>query len=191
MPDTCKIREVGEYVFAAHGLASSDVIAAVTTILKGQGDISTKSSSIRNSIYPMLSKAMQTDPASRISSTGIIVFAQEQNVLRLSYIKFSPRQDDKGSFYADSEVHACPGDCPSNGIQAVYVSPVGTPFYGTRADPLAAVQAFVRAEITRESELESHTHKTALVAGPLQVLRIRQAGAHEWVKRPDVCKNEQ
>jgi len=97
LPDTCKIRSAGKWQLSLNGMASNraaDVFSIVGRILRRPGDIADRSTAIVNSLTPLLSSAVKSDPALREyalaqgSLLGITVFGSESKVLKLTSIKF-------------------------------------------------------------------------------------------------------
>ncbi len=70
------------------------------------------------------------------------------------------------------------------------VSPDNTVFTGN-TDPLLAVRTFVERETATQNLRERTSDIAAEVAGPIQVLRMKQDGKIEWIARPNVCQNQQ
>jgi hypothetical protein len=184
MPDMCKIRSAGKWHFALNGMASTgktDFFSVVERILRQRGGIAGRSEAIIRSMTPLLSAAVQSNPALREhalakgSLLGVSVFGTEQKVLRLLYITFAIT--DAGLSH---EEHVCPGECDQNRAAAI-VPLADTGEFNWNTEPLTAVRGFVQMKIDQHS---------IDIGPPIQILQIDRHGIAKWVEQPDVCKSQ-
>lgn len=185
LPDTCKIRSAGKWYLSLNGMASTqaiDVFSIVGRILRRQGDIAHKSTAIIDSLTPLLSAAIKSDPALREyaigqgSLLGIAVYGHEDEVLKLVSIKFVLGDNGLVSY----ERHSCPGDCSQDGRAGMFVPSADSLKFNWTTEPLIAVRDFVQMEIDR--------HQVD-IGPPLQVLQIDHKGRAIWIEKPNACKD--
>ena len=186
LPDTCKIKSVSKWYFSLNGMASSqavDVFSVVGEILSHKGDIADGSIAIVNSLTPLLNAAVRSDPALREyaiaqgSLLGIMVYGDENKILKLASIKFVVA--DSG--FVSDERHSCPGDCSKDGRAGIFVPSADAPRFNWNTEPLIAVRDFVQMEIDK--------HQVD-IGPPLQILRINHEGRARWIEKPKVCKDQ-
>jgi len=186
LPDTCKIRSAGKWHLSLNGMASNraaDVFSIVGRILRRPGDIADRSTAIVNSLTPLLSSAVKSDPALREyalaqgSLLGITVFGSESKVLKLTSIKFVVSEGGVVS----NERHYCPGDCAQDGRAGMFVPSADALKFNWNTEPLVAVRDFVLMEIDR--------HQVD-IGPPLQILQIDRKGRAKWIEKPNVCKDQ-
>jgi hypothetical protein len=186
LPDTCKIRSAGKWHLSLNAMVSTravDVFSIVVGVLRDQGDIADRSTAIINSLTPLLSAAVKSDPALREyalaqgSLLGITVFGSENKVLKLTSIKFVVA--DGG--FVSYERHYCPGDCAQDGRAGVFVPSADAFKFNWNTEPLVAVRDFVQMEIDR--------HQVD-IGPPLQILQIDRKGRAKWIEKPSICKDQ-
>jgi hypothetical protein len=180
-PDECKIRTAGNYFFSVHGVADSDILGIVKTILIAPDSLSTKAQAVRERLAPTVTKRMQTQPRDGQVSSGVFMFGAEGGVLRLAYVKFA---------ISGTTIAECPGvDCRPTGIAMASVSPYGNTL-PVDARTLEDVRNFVLGQISKGLVLEERDGNTAAVGAPIQSLILYRNGKHNWHDKPEVCKDQ-
>src|SRR5262245_15676294 len=125
MPDECKIRVVGDTVFAAAGVSGAlggfDLFDLAANALQQPGDFDSQLKSVADTVLPALGKSLHLtrskDPAffdrtidDKVSN--LIVAKYEGGSNRLVWIEFIVH-DPRGELTVDATAYRCPGPaCP-------------------------------------------------------------------------------
>ncbi len=203
VPDTCKLRVVGDTVVGVHGLAQDgasdfDLFAIAAESLAQHSDLSATVKNVASRSAAPLTRAltrilhedplMLMAPGLKTNPAGVVLARYEHGEPRMGYVRFLMKSDASGAVTVTPQFQLCPGDCPT-GIGSILVSPdsaaearfeAGHPDYW-RHDLVPQAVGFVQTQVQGP---------WTDVGPPIDAIRIAK-GQITWIARKDGCREKE